>query len=361
MKKHIFKILLLMIITIFSFNITSFAVSFEPFDIKETKENNKTYITKIYEVDEENDALFKAGISKEFNQGNSKFELENIETKGGNLSLKKNETQIKIVETNTDNFDTILSSLPSSISYTGDDGYTGELQLDVNSIITTKVSGGTTKKSYTLKDEVEFSNYSANDLYDIPKSKTKNGVTLKLLNVEWQPQTMEYVAGSQVPVLYSGIAYYGDTGTMTVENESKFSSSAEYKGEIQKEVEQPITYLIRYVEVSNSTFKVVCISLLSLLLIGIALYFLLVKKVKIYNLQNDEYVLIDKRNINYINPIISLNNLVNKSMSNMYKIVFSKSLTKKLSGMKVKIVLNNRSIQHLVNGYDSEYSFDITI
>lgn len=360
-RNKLLKTLSIMLVMLFSLNIVSYAVSFEPIDIKESKEADKTYITKIYEVAKENDTLFKAGITKEFKQGNSRFELESIETKGGNLSLRKNETQIKVIETNTDNSEEILNQLPTTITYSEEDGYKGELQLDLNSIVTTKVSGGAYKKSYTVTEDVEFFNHSANDLYDIPKTKTKNGVTMKLLNVDWKARTTEYVAGSQVPVLYDGIAHYGGTATKTVESEAKYSTSAEYKGEIVKEEIQPITYLIRYVEVSNSTLEIVIGSILMILLILLALYFLLLKNVKIYNAQNDEFVLIDKRNINYLNPVINLNNLANKSMSNMYKIVLSKGLTRKLSGMKVKVVLNNKTTQHLVNGYDTEYSFDVVI
>ena len=77
--------------------------------------------------------------------------------------------------------------------------------------------------------------------------------------------------------------------------------------------------------------------------------------------KNDEFVLIDRRNINYINPIINLNNLDKKSLTNVYKIVLSKSLTKKISGMKLKITLGSKNVQHLVNAYGVEYSFDVTI
>lgn len=363
MKKinNILKMFLMSMIGMIFICGNSFAVSFEPTDTFETNENEKQYITKVYEVSEENDSLFKIGLAKEFEDGNSKYTLESIETKGGNLTLTKTETQIKILETNTDDETEILKQLPSTIEYNGDDNYVGTLELDLNSITTTKVSSGTYKKSYTVSEDVTFSNYSANDLYDIPKTKYKNGVNMKLLNVDWNVQTTQYVAGSQVPVMYNGIAHYSGIGTRTVESEAKYSTSAEYKGEITKEEIQPITYYVRYVESSNSTLQIVLISVIAFILIALALWFLLSKNVKIYNLQNDEFVLINKRNINYLNPVINLNNLAQKSLSNVYKIVLSKGLTRKISGMKVKVVLGSKSAQHLVNAYNTEYSFDITI
>ena len=198
-------------------------------------------------------------------------------------------------------------------------------------------------------------------MYDIPKTKYKNGVNMKLLNVDWKVQATEYVAGSQVPLTYSGVAHYSGVGTRTVESEAKYSTSVEYKGEIKKEEIQPITYYVRYVEVNNKTLSIILTSIFIVLLLALALYFLLNKNVKIYNLQNDEFVLIDRRNINYINPIINLNNLDKKSLTNIYKIVLSKGLTKKISGMKLKITLGSKNVQHLVNTYGVEYSFDVTI
>ena len=362
MKKiNVLKMFLMSMLIIFSTSIISFAVSFEATDSFETYENDKKYITKVYEVDEDNDSLFKAGLVKEFEDGNSEYVLESIETKGGNLTLTKNETQIKIVETNTEDKTEILKQLPSKIDYSEDDGYVGSLELDLNTIVTTKISGGSYKKSYIVSEDVSFSNYNANDLYDIPKTKYKNGVSMKLLNVDWKIQTTEYVAGTQVPVLYSGIAHYAGTGTRIVESEAKYSTSAEYKGVITKEEIQPIVYYVRYVESNNKTTAIVLTTIGIIGLIGLALYFLLNKNVRIYNLQEGTYQLMDKRNVNYLNPIINLNNLSEKSISNAYRIVLNKQLTKKISGMKIKIVLGNKSIQHLVNAYNQEYSFDITI
>lgn len=358
---RIFKISILSMIITLCITTFCFAVSFEAKDSFETTENDKHYITKVYEVSEENDSLFKTGIINKFEEGNSVYQLESIETKGGNLVLTKNETQIKIIETNTEEQAEILKQLPEKIEYNENDGYVGELVLDKTSITTTKVSGGSYKKSYTVKEDVSFSNYAANDLYDIPKTKYKNGVNMKLLNVDWRIQTTEYVAGTQVPLTYSGVAHYSGVGTKTVESEAKYSTSAEYKGEIKKEEIQPITYYVRYVEVNNKTLSIILTTAFIILLLALALYFLLNKNVKIYNLQNDEFVLIDRRNINYINPIINLNNLDKKSITNIYKIVLSKSLTKKISGMKVKVTQGSKNVQHLVNAYGVEYSFDITI
>ena len=359
--KRFFRISMLSMIVTLCITTFCYAVSFEAIDSFETTENDKHYITKVYEVSEENDSLFKTGILNEIEDGNSVYQLESIETKGGNLVLTKNETQIKIVETNTEEELEILKQLPEKIEYNENDGYVGELVLDKTTITTTKVSGGTYKKSYTVKEDVSFSNYGANDLYDIPKTKYKNGVNMKLLNVDWKVQATEYVAGSQVPLTYSGVAHCSGVGTRTVESEAKYSTSVEYKGEIKKEEIQPITYYVRYVEVNNKTLSIILTSIFIVLLLALALYFLLNKNVKIYNLQNDEFVLIDRRNINYINPIINLNNLDKKSITNIYKIVLSKSLTKKISGMNVKVTLGSKNVQHLVNAYGVEYSFDITI
>ena len=48
-------------------------------------------------------------------------------------------------------------------------------------------------------------------------------------------------------------------------------------------------------------------------------------------------------------------------MTNIYRIIFSKRLTNKISGMKVKVILNSKTSQYLVNTYNQEYTIDVTM
>ncbi len=339
---------------------TAFAVTFEPTSTVITNESGDTYMIRTYTVSEADNELFKTGIIQKFSDGGHSYSLDSIKQTGGNIVLNKEETQIKIVETNTDDSIEILKQLPVTINYE-EDGYVGELKLNNNSILTNKVSNGTYTKQYTVSEDVNFSNFTPNDLYDVPKTKVKNGVTMKLLNVDWKVQTSEYVAGSQVPIYYSGIAHYAGIGTRVIESTAKYSTSAEYKGNITKEETYPITYIIKYKQDSTGLIVGIFVAILTTCLLALVMFFIFRKNVKIYNAKNDEYVLINKKNINYSNPVINLSNLAQKSMSNMYKIILSKSATKKLYGTKIKVVGNNKTINHLVNAYDTEYSFEVII
>ncbi len=358
MRKFWKSIILCLMIVVIS--TTSLAVTFEPASTERINENGKTYMKKTYIVSVEDDELFKTGIVQKFSEGGHDYTLDSIKQSGGNVLLNKEETQIKIVETDTDDSIEILKELPSSIVYE-EDGYKGELKLNNSSIITTKVANGTYRTQYTVSEDVSFSNFTPNDLYDVPKIKIKNGVTMSLINVDWKVQTSEYVAGSQVPIYYSGIAHYKGIGTRMVESTARYSTSAEYKGEIVKEENYPITYTIMYKQDSTGLIIGILIVLLSCGLLAFVIFVILRKNVKVYNAQNNEYVLIKKLNINYSNPVINLNNLSQKSMSNMYKIILSKSATRKLYGTKIKVVGNNKAQNHLVNSYDNEYSFEVMI
>ncbi len=54
------------------------------------------------------------------------------------------------------------------------DGFSGQLQLDMDSVST--VSTSEQSYSYTISDTREFAGLARNDTYSIPKSVTKNGV-----------------------------------------------------------------------------------------------------------------------------------------------------------------------------------------
>lgn len=357
--KKFFRIMLVCLMFVIM-TTSTFAVTFEPTSTVITNESGDAYMIKIYTVSEEDSELFKTDIIQKFSEGGHSYSLDSIKQTGGNVVLNKEEIQIKIVETDTDDSIEILKQLPTTINYE-EDGYVGELKINNNSILTTKVANGTYTKQYTVSENVSFSNFTPNDLYDVPKTKVKNGVTMKLLNVDWKVQTSEYVAGSQVPVYYSGIAHYAGIGTKVIESTAKYSTSAEYKGNITKEETYPITYTIKYKQDSTGLVVGIFTTILITGIIALVMFFVFRKNVKIYNAKNDEYVLIDKRNINYSNPVINLSNLAQKSMSNMYKIILSKNATKKLYGTKIKVVENSKTTNHLVNAYDTEYSFEVII
>lgn len=251
MKKFI-----VMILTICTLGNTVFASAL-PNSIREYKENNNSYMVKKYEVTEGTENEFERELVTKFKDGFKVYELDNISKSGGTAIISKEETQIKIVETDSDKIEDVVPLFPSEIEYLEDDEFYGKLVLDTSSIVTTKVSDGSYYKKYNIIDRVEFRNYSKNDMDKIPKIRVKNGIIMNLVSVDWKVQNTEMVGNSQVPVSYIAIANYKGIGSQKIEGEKKYTSSATYTGTIEKTEINPIEYEVTYIKVADYTILVI--------------------------------------------------------------------------------------------------------
>ena len=126
-----------------------------------------------------------------------------------------------------------------------EDGFVGTLVLDKDSIKTAEA--GTSNYSYQMKEVKEFSNLDRNDLAYIPKTAEKNGVTLKLADVEWIPMASG-ADNSEVPSLFKANATY--TGTAWGSKADGYTVTANYTGEVSKATEGQVMYSIVYEEVA---------------------------------------------------------------------------------------------------------------
>lgn len=268
MKKFIVTIL-----TICTLCTTVFASTL-PNSIREYKENNDTYIVKTYEVVEGTENEFERELATKYKDRFKVYELENISKSGGTSIISKEETQIKIVETDSDKIEDVLPLFPSEIEYLEDDEYYGTLILDTSSIVTTKISDESYYKKFNLTDRVEYRNYSKNDMDNIPKTRVKNGINMYLVSVDWKVQSTEMIGNSQVPVSYIAIANYKGTGTQKIEGEKKYTSSATYTGTIEKAEVNSLEYEVTYIKTADYTVLVIvsavmCLIGLCLIIVGL--------------------------------------------------------------------------------------------
>lgn len=268
MKKFIVTIL-----TICTLATTAFASTL-PNSIREYKENNDTYIVKTYEVVEGTENEFERELATKYKDKFKVYELENISKSGGTSIISKEETQIKIVETDSDKIEDVLPLFPSEIEYLEDDEYYGTLILDTSSIVTTKISDGSYYKKYNVTDRVEYRNNSKNDMDNIPKTRVKNGINMYLVSVDWKVQNTEMIGNSQVPVSYIAIASYKGTGTQKIDGEKKYTSSATYTGTIEKAEVNSLEYEVTYIKIADYTVLVIvsavmCLIGLCLIIVGL--------------------------------------------------------------------------------------------
>lgn len=187
----------------------------------------------------------------------------------------KTVSQSVTLESETDKTEDILPLLKSTLEYR-EEGFSGTLALDKSSV--QAKTAGTSSYAYTLKEEKEFPNLDRNDLAYIPKTAERNGVTLKLADVEWTPMASG-TDNSDVPSLFSALATY--TGTAWGSKADGYTVTAEYTGEVSRVAEGQVLYSIVYEEVmpEDTSFPWRTIGLVVLAIglgagVGVGIFFL---------------------------------------------------------------------------------------
>ena len=318
----------------------------EPIEIKETDDNGNQCIIKIFEVPVDTDpnslveADFKRGQYLYTETGITKEDVE-----GSSVRLEK---QIVTVDTASNNLTEIKKKLEPQIEY-AEDGYIGVLLLNEESI-STKVNGYGSK-SYNVTETKTYSGLDRNDPSYITKTIQKDGRNLNLSNVSWS------VSGSEENPVYTATATYSGTGTS--QYAKGYESTVEYVGEVRK---PDITKAICTITYTGKRVFPIISALLILIGIGVIsviyLLFAFRKNVKIYNLQNEQYILIGKDKISIKHPVIDLNKEF-KATSDKYAVVLSKGLTKNMFGKQVTVAYKDEKLYYMIEGYNTEFWFKV--
>ena len=151
-------------------------------------------------------------------------------------------TETVTVETAKKDLATILEQLAPTISY--DDGeYTGELALDHTTIST--VAAGYTTQRGSVTETKTIGPLDRNDMSYIPATTTKNGMTLSLVNVDWQVIGTDLVGDVLAPSSWQAVATYSASTSSQVA--TGYVTTVDYKGEVVAEGIENITYTVVFV------------------------------------------------------------------------------------------------------------------
>ena len=242
--------------------------------------------------------------------------------------------------------DEAVSKLSPLIDYDLDD-FKGQLKLDTTSVFTEAAQ----KESYayTVQDTREYTGLERNDTYNIPKTVTKNGATLSLVNVEW---TALGQGG------YRALAYY--EGQATGVNVSAYRSTATYIGEVTKDVLESITYAVVY---EGSKIPLPGPNYLLYTLIGVFVVLLMIaatilwrnrRNIKIYALIDGQYRVVHKLRVSYIDPIIDLTAPSLGGISRDYLVVVDRFAAKRLNNQFIRVICADGTVKEhrmVNNGY----------
>lgn len=338
-------------------------------------EINGDILKRNFYVESNDEMNFKTFINSDNNKtyqdekGNTYIFQDVTATESDNNTKEVSDTKTSSNLTTNDQ-QAILNQEGNTLSY-DKDGYIGTLNYSNMDI--QEVDTGTYEKILSLN--IPFSKYSKNDLNNISKSITKNGRSWTLINVDWSPDNVQNIDGSQVPVTYSGTMHYQTVGVFS--NPKKYNVTITYTGSVNKEnpdyiytatykketpvVEAPVE------EKTNYTPIIITLSGAGAILLIILLYFLS-RNAKIYSKNSSgNYELIKKVHISSNNPKIDLSSLSSNnskvsngiiyigSPSNLYKVSLKDSIYNKISGKELEIKIINISKKIKITDKDIEF------
>lgn len=248
------KKLVMCLISILALNKTVFANNL--IEIQTSITEDKTKAIKIFESYEEtNESNFKNILFENFEQDGVKYTKNSVDiekvTKTDNVNItetldviltKEEREKLSKLE--------IINLFQDDLPYEKD-GYKGILQKDLASlkIEPNKTESTTTytNQTITLNQKKEYYGLESNDYALIPKTITKNGVTLNLVDanfVSTNNEAISSVANTGVGTLYNCTASYSGSYIKKIPNTKTnvidYKVTMKYKGDISKEIFEKI-------------------------------------------------------------------------------------------------------------------------
>lgn len=149
-------------------------------------------------------------------------------------------TQEEKVDSDKKDMDTILSLLPQEKEVTTEEGFTGTLTLDLDSIKTEAAGYGSSTQPVTATRT--YPNLANQDLNHLPKSITEGGRTLTLQDVQWQTDNTYNADDYEIGDRFTAICTYG--GSKTVSYVTGYTTTANYTGEVYRTGVTVIRYTV---------------------------------------------------------------------------------------------------------------------
>lgn len=315
-----------------------------------TNENN---LIKTYTVNKDEEQDFLSQIQKEYSDEEYNYKLEKQDKSGGDYTESKDIITTKTITLKTNNTQKILKEFPETIQYSVND-FNGEYVIDTDSLkVVTNYNGYT---EYLVEDNKEYPNLSRNDLDFIPKEILKNGIKLDLLKVDWELQSTKMVGDYEVADKYIAKCYYA--GKIRKDNPYTYTVTATYKGIATKTIENPYQYTLTYSfeKIPNNNL----IYLIGGSSIGIiAIFFIVRKNAKVYNLNNGEYKFVGRIYIR--KDKIKLSRFAPFEKTNKYKIIIADRKVKKLENKMITIVKGKNTVSKLVNSNNNIKPYTIEV
>ncbi len=297
-------------------------------------DSNKIINREILKSEE---STFISSIQQKIEENNSKYKLFNYSKQEDEKNSKIVTTYKKdIIKSNTK--EDIIAHFGNSLDY-DDEEYSGTLALKDYDVKT--ISNG----KYEAIDEkkINFSRYDKNDLDNIEKEKTINGITYYLIKVNWENDEIENIDGQEVPLTYKGVMIYQ---TVVIKNNPfSYEITVTYEGNVSKK--DPVyLYTLEYEKIEKEpvvieeetkdyTVPTTIISGLGIALIFV--YFIGRSTARIYVKTDNGFKLIKVVRLSKKHNFINLSNYKHKTVTNMFAIKTTNRFYNKNKNMLIKV------------------------
>ena len=305
-----------------------------PIDIQLLSQGELRYLHKTYTVaaNYSPDRL----VEEPFSQGGYRYRFSEIIQRDAVPGLtSKTAVQSKSVESETDDEAALLALLGEKLPYSDADGYKGELFLMPETLTIRET--GQEPYFYTVTAVREYPGLENKDWALVPKTTEKNGMTLKLQDVDWQVTGSTSAGHSEIPTSYTAVAHYSGVASGT--RSTGCIATASYSGEVEKETIGKNTYTIVYEgEQIIVPFNFVPLILAGVIAAGCIVAAVLLwrtrKNVTIYTLQQGVPELYAKVRVSPKNPVLDLSKTTDVGV----RLVFDKRFVKALYDQKVFVI-----------------------
>lgn len=239
--KGLRKTISIMIAILMVMGITAVADT-EPLEVIKSKDDTGYRIEKVYVLPDDEDV--GEIPTEDFTEDGIEYMFSEVKV-SDNRADTKEYNHIVTINTNTKDMEKVMKEFEPEMMISTEDGYVGILKIDYTTL---KIeASGYNKQNYTITENRSYPNLMDADTSLVPKTITKDGVTLNLTNIEWQSAANDIVDGYDLTVRYTANATYTGTGTKTYA--SGYVAAATYFGMVAREENSDKTYTVIYDEV----------------------------------------------------------------------------------------------------------------
>ena len=202
-----------------------------------TRSEDGTELRKLYDLGPEDDP---AGIPRsDFEQDGFHYTLTDLLQQELPEYEERAHTETVTLESEKKDMESVLALLPQEREFITDDGFTGILSLQLDTVqVEVAGYGSSTRQVSTTRS---YPNLISQDTQYIPKTVKEDGRTLTLQAINWQTDNTAATDGYAIGDRFTAIATY--TGSATSSYVKGYTVTAEYRGTVSKIALNKVRYV----------------------------------------------------------------------------------------------------------------------